>query len=313
MTKLLFVGGPPRSGTTALTEYLNQHPGVLICMERYKWVPPHEMRPELFTFERILDYRMSSLGDREETNTPREHHVELLKGKDPERLEWIGDKTPAYVEILTRLSENNPGASFIVTYRPLEEVAGSFEARSQDPDDPWRLGGFEDGVGRWNAAMRSTRDFVESARNLNVLILDYRDFFYDNRSVVPLLSRFLGVEIDEETREAWEQMTHDFEAGRRPKEPLNERQRAYIEAEKDAGAERWILDRIRRQRWELGAYPAEAARALVEERRVSAVRVAQERTRARRLRERVERLQEEKEDLERQIREARSPKGGWFR
>lgn len=193
MTKLLFVGGPPRSGTTALTEYLNQHPGVLICMERYKWVPPHEMRSDLFTFERILDYRMSSRGDRGETNTPREHHVELLKGKDPERLEWIGDKTPAYVEILNRLSENNPGASFIVTYRPLEEVAESFEARSHDPDDPWRLGGFEDGVGRWNAAMRSTRDFVESARNLNVLILDYRDFFYDNRTVVPLLSRFLGV------------------------------------------------------------------------------------------------------------------------
>lgn len=282
-------------------------------MERYKWVPPYEMRPELFTFERILDYRMSSCGDRGETNTPREHHVELLKGKDPERLEWIGDKTPAYVEILTRLSENNPGASFIVTYRPLEEVAESFEARSQDPDDPWRLGGFEDGVGRWNAAMRSTRDFVESARNLNVLILDYRDFFYDNRSVVPLLSRFLGVEIDEETREAWERMTRDFEAGRRPKEPLNKRQRAYIEAEKDAGAERWILDRIRRQRWELGAYPADAARALVEERRLSAVRVAQERTRARRLRERAERLQKEKEDLQRQIREARSRKGGWFR
>lgn len=313
MTKLLFVGGPPRSGTTALAEYLNRHPGVLICMERYKWVPPHEMRPELFAFERILDYRMSFRGDREETNTPREHHVELLKSKDPERLEWIGDKTPAYVEILIRLSENNPGASFIVTYRPLEEVAESFEARSQDPDDPWRLGGFEDGVGRWNAAMRSTREFVESARNLNVLILDYHDFFYDNRSVVPLLSRFLGVEIDEETQEAWERMTRNFEANRRPKEPLNERQRAFIEAERDAGAERWVLDRIRRQRWELEAYPADVARALVEERRLSAVRVAQERTRARRLRERAERLQEEKEDLERQIREARSQKGGWFR
>ncbi len=107
-------------------------------------------------------------------------------------------------------------------------------------------------------------------------------------------------------------MTRDFEAGRRPKEPLNERQRAYIEAEKDAGAEWWILDRIKRQRWELEAYPEDAARVLVEERRLSAVRVAQERTRARRLRERAERLQEEKEDLERQIREARSRKGGWF-
>lgn len=309
MKKLLFIGGPPRSGTTALADYLNRHPGVLICRERYKWVPPYEVRPELFTFGRILDYRMSSRGDRAETNTPREHHVELLKGKDPERLEWIGDKTPAYVEILTRLSENNPGSSFIVTYRPLEEVAESFEARSKDPEDPWRLGGFEDGVERWNAAMRSTRDFVESARNLNVLIVDYRNFFYDNRSVVPLLSRFLNIEIDQETQDAWRNLSRDFEARRRPKESLNDHQRAYVEAEKDSEAERWVLDRIGRQRWELEVYSPGAARALAEERRLSAVRIAQERTRARRLRERAESLQQEKEELERRLRDAHPPKG----
>ena len=118
--RLLFVGGPPKSGTTALVRYLNQHPEVLLCMERYKWVPPHLIRPDLFTFERILDYRPSPRGDRQETNTPRDYHVELLAGKDPERLKWIGDKTPSYVEQLRWLSENNPGASFIIIYRPLE-------------------------------------------------------------------------------------------------------------------------------------------------------------------------------------------------
>jgi hypothetical protein len=307
--KLLFIGGPPRSGTTALADYLNRHPGVLICRERYKWVPPYEVRPKLFTFERILDYRMSSRGDRAETNTPREHHVKLLEGKDPERLEWIGDKTPAYVEILTRLSENSPGASFIVTYRPLEEVAESFEARSKDPNDPWRLGGFEDGVERWNAAMRSVRDFVESARNLNVLIVDYRTFFSDNRSVVPLLSRFLSIEIDQETQDAWRNLSRDFEARRRPKEPLNDHQRAFVEAEKDSEAERWVLNRIERQQRELKIYSPEAAREMAEERRLSAVRVAKERTRARRLRERAESLQQEKEELERQLGDARSSKG----
>ncbi|MEJ7841871.1 MAG: sulfotransferase [Rubrobacter sp.] len=288
--KLLFIGGPPRSGTTALADYLNQHPELLVCIERYKWVPPHEVRPELFTFERILDYRSSSRGDRPETNTPREHHVELLAGKDPQRLAWIGDKTPAYVEQLRWLSENNPGASFILTYRPLEDVAESFEARAKDPEDPWLLGGFETGVEQWNAAMKSTRNFVKSARNLNVLILSYHDFFYNNQAVVPLLSRFLDIEIDQRTQDAWTRMSRGFEARRRTKEPLSEERRAYIRANKNEAAERWMLNRMRKQRRELELYSPEAARTLNEERRMSAVRVSEERRKSRLLEREVEEL-----------------------
>jgi hypothetical protein len=132
----------------------------------------------------------------------------------------MGDKTPAYVEHLYRLSENNPGASFILTYRPLEEVAESFEARAKDPEAPWLLGGFETGVEQWNAAMKSTCNFVKSALNLNVLILSYHEFFYDNQAVVPLLSRFLDIEIDQRMQEAWTRMSHAFETRRRTKEPL---------------------------------------------------------------------------------------------
>ena len=295
--KLLFVGGPQRSGTTALVRYLNRHPEVLLCNERYKWMPPRYIWPELFTFERILDYRTSPhREDREETNTPREYHAELLAGKDPGRLKWIGDKNPAYVKNLDRLSENNPGASFILTYRPLEEVAESFEARSKAPEDPWLMGGFETGVEFWNTAMRSTRDFVESAVNLNVLILDYHDFFYDNRTTISLISRFLDIEIEQELRDAWREMSRKFETGRRSKETLSEEQRAYVEANKDREAERWVLERIQRQKQELALYSPEAASAMAEERRLSAVRISEEKAKARRL----------EQELERQLLHARS-------
>jgi sulfotransferase family protein len=296
--RLLFIGGPPRSGTSALTDYLNQHPEVLICMERYKWVPPHEVRPKLFTFKRVLDYKLNSRGDRPETNTPWERHVELLASKDPERLTWMGDKTPAYVEHLYRLSENNPGASFILTYRPLEEVAESFEARAKDSEAPWLLGGFETGVEQWNAAMKFTCNFVKSALNLNVLILSYHEFFYDNQAVVPLLSRFLDIEIDQSMQEAWTRMSHAFETRRRTKEPLSEEKRAYIEARKDEAAERWVLNRIRKQRRELNLYLPKAARALNAERRKSAVIISGERRKSRRLKREVEELRERNQNLQ---------------
>lgn len=290
---MLYVGGPQRSGTSAIVYYLNRHPEVLLCRERYKWIPPREVRPDLFTFERILDYRMSPQGrDREETNTPREFHEKLLAGKDPERIRWIGDKNPNYVQRLDKLAVNNPGASFILAYRPVEDVAESFEARSRDTEDPWLLGGFEDGVDYWNTAMRSTRDFVESATNLNVLILDYREFSRQDGTMIPLLSRFLDLEIDQDVRDAWSGMTRDFEARRRVKEPPSEEQRAYVEANRDAEAERWVLDRIERQRRELDLCAPEFARSLNEERRRSAVKISQARAKNAQLHRRNKILEE---------------------
>src|SRR3712207_3868027 len=128
----LFIAGCPRSGTTALTEYLNQHEEVLVCIERYKYAPPpQEINPSLFTFDRILDYREG------ETNTPRERHAKLLERKDLAKLKWIGDKRGMYFKWFEQLAENNPGARFIVIHRPIEEVARSFEARKNNPNDHW--------------------------------------------------------------------------------------------------------------------------------------------------------------------------------
>lgn len=281
---MLFVCGPQRSGTTALADYLNLHPEVLLCMERYKWIQARDIQPELFTFERILDYRMSPQEDRQETNTPREHHEKLLSLKDPEQLKWVGDKNPSYVNHLSPLAESNPAARFIVTYRPLEEVAESFDARWKDDHDPWRMGGFESGVERWNEALRSARDFVENAVNLNVLFLDYHEFFRVDPTAISMLARFLDIEIGDELVDAWREMSRSFEAGRRSKEPLSDELLAYAEAHKDSEAESWVLERIERQRWELQLYTLEFTRVLSEERGIAAARVARDREKLRQLR-----------------------------
>jgi hypothetical protein len=242
----LFVAGiPQRSGTTALANYLNMHQRILICIERYKYAP-QEITPDLFTFDRILDYRDG------ETNISREHHVKLLGKKDPAKLKWIGDKRPAYFRMYSHLLENNPGAHFIVIYRPVEEVAESFQARAANPPRSsyarWACGrGFEEGVRVWNTALRLTREFVESGPNPPILILSYHDFFYRNEVCIPLLSRFLQVEFDEEVRKAWRKRTRKFEGKRRLKEPLTGEQERFIRENKDHENERWILDRIERQ------------------------------------------------------------------
>lgn len=251
MTRLLFVGGPSRSGTTALADYLNLHEEILLCMERYKYVSD-AVDPGFFALDRITDYEPGQ-GKQSgaQTNTPREYHEDLVAGKDPDRLKWIGDKYPNYVRRLNTLWRKNPGAKFILTYRPVEEVAESYEKRSKNPDDPWLGGraGFEIGVRDWNIAMRETRDFIEGFVNAPVLIVGYHDFFYRNEEFVTLISRFLDLEFDAAVRRAWRDASQGFESGRREKEPLSKEQTAFIEEHKDHEVERWILARIARQ-WE---------------------------------------------------------------
>lgn len=306
----LFVCGCARSGTTAFADYLNQHEEVLLCQERYKG-RQKQVAWEDFSFERIMDFRP------QETKRPpfgqsreafAERHAKLIAGKDPAKLRWLGDKGPYYVRYMDRLAGRNPGARFVVLYRPLEEVAESWDARARDPEDPWRdERGVEMSVEVWNAAMQKTREFIQSSPAPRVLVVCYHDFFYHNEAVVPQISRFLGLEFDESITGAWQEASSGFESGRRRKEPLSEEHLAFIREHADREAEAWVLDRIEQQWTDPGLYaegsPEEAPSSLD------------------RIEARMWRLHQQVEDgpkqrgknLERQLREARSSEAQWAR
>lgn len=266
----LFVGGCARSGTTAFADYLNRHPEILLCQERYKG-RQRRVSWDLFTFERIMDFRPEEtkrpgLGDLRGVAAPDENiklfkkvHADLLARKDPAKLKWLGDKGPFYVRYMDRLAGNNPGARFIMLYRPLEEVAESWEARAKNPDDPWRSErDYKVSVDIWNAAMQKTREFVESSPTPRVLLITYHDFFYRNEAVVPQISRFLGLEFSESVTGAWGEKSRGFESNRHRKEPLGEEQRSFIREHADREAEAWVLDRIEKQWNDPGLYVEES-------------------------------------------------------
>ena len=253
----LFVGGCARSGTTALADYLNRHPRVMVCQERYKrGVSTARITRDHFAFDRILDFRPEEL-ERPLWPPERfmEYHAKMLGDKDPAELAWVGDKGPWYVRYMDTLTENNPGARFVIVYRSLEEVAESWNARAKDPDDPWReYRGVEEAVEIWNAAMTETRQFIRSNPTPRVLIVSYHDFFSRIEAVVPQLSRFLGMEFDEAVVSAWREASSSFAGSRRRKETLNEEQRSYIHEHANRSAEAWVLDRISKQWDDPGLY-----------------------------------------------------------
>ena len=230
-----------------------------------------------------------------------ERHAKLIADKDPAKLRWLGDKGPYYVRSMDRLAGRNPGARFIVLYRPLEEVAESWDARAKDPDDPWRgERGVEMSVEVWNAAMQKTREFIESSPAPRVLIIGYHDFFYRNEAVAPQISRFLGLEFDESITNAWREASSGFESRRRRKEPLSEEQRSFLREYADHEAEAWVLSRIEQQWISPELYVEEGEKAVLS---------SLDRIEARmwRLHEQVEnRPKQRGKNLERQLGEARS-------
>jgi hypothetical protein len=251
--KPLFIAGPSRSGTTALTVYLNEHPEVLVCRERFAGWPRQEITPKLFTFDRIMDFEDGHEPPHRDTDKRRRRHRQILDGKNFAKLRYVGDKVPQYTDSLKVLSENNPGARFLITYRPVEEVAESTEDRAKNNKNnaPWLRdkNGFEVGIRQWNKALRGTREFIESGVNPNVLIVSYHEFFNRNEESIPLLSCFLGIEFGESVRRGWREKTRAFEASRRPKALLSERHRALVKKHADHDTEAYILRLMERQ-WE---------------------------------------------------------------
>lgn len=308
----LFVAGCQRTGTTAFTEYMNSHPEVLICRERYKYMPL-EVTFDHFSFERILDYSEA------ETNVPEEQYAELLTRKDPAELKWIGDKNPDYYKHFARLLEQNPGARFIVMHRPVEEVAESFEARAKNPEDHWPTHyDFELAVKLWNLALNNIREFVQNEPEANVLILDYHDFFRRTETCVPLISRFLEIEFPDPVLADWRERSAGFEGARRRKKPPTEEQASFIRQNKDYAAEEWLLGRIEEQRSNPEILAAQGSTQPVrsprtprppdKSARIKELRgsLAQERRRVRHLRGKNHELTSKIQDLERRLREIQS-------
>jgi hypothetical protein len=245
----LFVCGSDRGGTTALADYLNRHPKILVCQESSKTTEQEgEISLDPITFERMLEPLPKEPGDATPHNDGDrlvEPCAELLANRDPSGLRWIGASNSDYLTRMESVAANNPGARFIVMYRPIEEVAGSWE-----PEDADGRQNGDEGFGRavrtWNRGLQGTRRFIRESLTPRVLIIDYHDFLYRTETVAPLISRFLELEFDE-TLTA--KLSDDVPPPERSGERLS-----LIQKQANRAAEAWILDRIEKQWAKPGLY-----------------------------------------------------------
>jgi hypothetical protein len=177
---------------------------------------------------------------------------------------------------------NNPGARFIVVYRPIEEVAESWE--SEDADDRQNSNdGFGRAVKTWNRGLQGTRRFMRDSLIPRVLLIDYHDFLYQTETVAPLISRFLELEFDETVKA---ELSDEVPRSERVR---SREKRSLIQEHANCAAEAWILDRIEKQWAKPGLYTQRTSK--------SALATSLEETDARtwRLQEKVRELERDRE------------------
>jgi hypothetical protein len=240
--RVLFVSGCDRIGTTALTDYLNRHPKILVCQENPE-TTQGEITVDPSRFEKMLDEVPRDAGDaasHDDGDSLIEPRAELLTNRDPSGLQWVGASNSDYLMRMESVAGNNPGARFIVMYRPIEEIAESWEQEDadgrQNNDD-----GFGRAVKTWNRGLQGTRRFIRESLTPSVLLIDYHDFLYRTELVAPQISRFLELEFDETVA------AEPSDKVPRPTRMGSEEKRSLIQKHANRAAEAWILDRIEKQ------------------------------------------------------------------
>ncbi len=142
--KFLFLGGPPRSGTTALVQLLNQHPQIALGVERYKYVygdksrwdeigPPLYLRPRFFDLQ-ATDTNIS-LGNAK-NNAYGLNGRQLLEAKF-DAAQYHGDKLPSIIKFADLLNQRLGACKFIIIFRDIERMCSSWNVRAQRPADSW--------------------------------------------------------------------------------------------------------------------------------------------------------------------------------
>ena len=192
MPEIIFIGGCPRSGTTAMARLLNVHDRVVVGYERYGKRFMDKLPQDAFDRERFFavtpgDAFYSSF---EEINwdpyrTWREAYVKF------DNALVVGDKIPKIYGYLKEIADYIPSAKFIMMVRNLYDVASSYEARVADSADPLWQDDFAVAAADWNESLYAIKTWTVRHR---MLVVSYEDLFLRGEGLDRILE-FLGVEI----------------------------------------------------------------------------------------------------------------------
>ncbi len=247
--RYLFIGGCPRSGTTAITTLLNDDERILLGQERFrrirKIVEPFHFSEEVF-FNPSARETSWAMPWRDEPVRPgafADYHV-LRERWHSGSVEILGDKAPYYAVELDRLASVFGEAKFVIMVRDLDEVAASYRRRATDPADTWPAeNDHRVAIRDWNRVLQHARAFVDD-NDRRLLLVSYSRFFRGARDELDRLYAFLGLDLPAAMRERHDAMVLDGERRRARAQPLPPTVAAAIDAARNPELETWAAQAV---------------------------------------------------------------------
>lgn len=239
----LFIGGCPRSGTTALVNYLNRDERMVVGMERFKYMR-NDVRPESFD-EDVFFYPLE-----EETNyRSATFYWSLLYKWRRGGVRIVGDKVPLYTYALPRLAQHFPDFRFVFLLRDLDAVANSFVARARNPEDKnWPADNDHRAALRhWNESLARLRRFVGPDGDDRVFVVDYESMFGGDIEHLEALYSFVGLDLPREVRRSFVQSTGRWSSRGARESLLGDPEREELARGRDEELETWCRSLVRHQ------------------------------------------------------------------
>lgn len=222
--KYLFVCGVPRSGTSAITSLLNEHPKIALGLERYRRVPRAALNENLFSKAQFFDFQPSDL--------TKGLYARLEEKYDDAA--WLGDKVPRYYTKYRQLFDRFENSIVIYMLRDIHAVSSSWNRRADNPDDiRWsESNDYVSAVAEWNFSLQQTAKFKEQYPD-RLLIVQFERFYCGNVAALETILHKLALSAPRRMLQRFQAMTRDWDA--RSKKPLCERegQFGYIESHAD--------------------------------------------------------------------------------
>lgn len=228
--RYVFLTGCARSGTSAFSRLLNNHPDLVVGMERFKSFVKKEriadFGPHLFAEERFFDFQPTDTNQTPEKNNSLRLHYSLAREKYGSAL-VVGDKVPALTNYFAALDVKFPDSAVVVIVRDVASVAGSWKRLGLESNSKFFAGKKAwHGVVSWNKSLDRIAAALESKKP--PFIVSYEQLFSGSYNFEKLLG-FIGVPVRDEFLEVYQGMMKKSTVVASRESLLDDADHAYIE------------------------------------------------------------------------------------
>ncbi|MCF8468318.1 MAG: sulfotransferase [Sneathiella sp.] len=194
--KYLFLGGPARSGTTALVQLLNQDPRIALGVERYKYLYADKARddeigPDMFERERFFKF------DKTETNVKAPGYGPKGLAKMERKFDTVyyrGDKLPSIIKHVRLLNEKFKTGRYIFIFRDIDRMCSSWNVRARKEGDAWpKKNDFRQAVKSYNHLLALALHYNEQNSRRYILVSYEKLFGPDGGECLTNLLASLGM------------------------------------------------------------------------------------------------------------------------